>query len=112
MNVIINIDTTLDPSGGTNDEVIETYSGRNQTGSFQWEVAGASTAVDVHLESRLKDRFGWEDLIPAETGVSGASGFHTSLDLDDIDQLRVRVVNQDATAGNTADVDAVVALPR
>ena len=112
MNAIINIETSLDPSGGANDEVIETYSGRNQTGSFQWEVAGASSSVDIHLESRLKDRFVWEDLVPPETGVSGASGLQTGLDLDDIDQLRVRIVNQDSTAGNTADVDAVVALPR
>jgi hypothetical protein len=108
---IIDIDTTLDESGGANDEVIETYSGGSVPSVFQWVVSGSSADVDIHLEARLSDRLDWEDYIAPSIGQSDTGDLH-SLDLPTVDELRIRIVNQDGTAGNTADVDAILTTDR
>lgn len=107
---IIDIDTTLDISGGANDAVAvdETLSYRSSTAAIHIVIGGATTNTDVHIETRLDPTLGWADWeTPSTTLVAGDTVIR-SIDVSGITRLRVRAVNQDATAGNTADVRIVV----
>ena len=104
---IIDIDATLDIAGGANDEVSANSPSRADTAAMQVVVGGSSTAVEVHVETRLDPTLGW---VAWETPFTLAGGDSTSrrIDIEGIPRIRVRAVNNDATAGNTATVRAVV----
>lgn len=106
MTQTINIDETLDQSGGATDAVTESYQLRSNTAAFQVEIGGATTDIDVHFEARLATDLGWADWIPARTGRSNGYSELRGVDVEDITDIRVRVVNQDGSNG--ADVRAVV----
>lgn len=106
MTRIIDINETLDPSGGASDSVAETYVLQSETAAFQVEIGGATTDIDIHFEARLADDLGWRDWITARTGESNGYSELRGVDVEDITHIRVRVVNQDGANG--ADVRAVV----
>lgn len=112
-SVPIEIDTTLDASGGSNDSVSETVELASRDGAFQWELSGSSTDVDIFVEARLSDNHSWSDYLKFagsdREGASAANGDGQGpllLDTGGITQLRVRVVNNDGS--NTADVTATL----
>ena len=108
---LIDIDATLDIAGGANDEVAANAPTRADTAAIQIVVGGASTAVDVHVETRLDSELGWVDW---ETPFNLSAGDSVSrrIDVEGIPRIRVRAVNNDATTGNTATVRAVVVTGR
>lgn len=112
MDPIIDINTTLDAAGGANDEVTEAYSTRADSAAIQLAIGGTSTSVDVHVEARLFGDLGWEDWITPWSGVANGTTDIQSIDIADVQQIRVRIVNNDATAGNTATVRAVLTTQR
>ena len=107
---LIDIDTTLDIAGGANDSVVadETLSYRSETAAIQIVIGGATTNADVHIETRLDPALDWADWEAPTTALAAGDTVIRSIDVSGITHLRVRAVNQDATAGNTADVRAVV----
>jgi hypothetical protein len=110
MPSIIDIDTTLDASGGANDSVARTYNTNDDTGLLHVVLSGASTSADVYVETRGAGDMGWADYLSPTTGADPSSGYVdvTGLDLADVPELRLRIVNQDGS--NTADVRAVVRM--
>jgi hypothetical protein len=107
---IIDIYTPIDPAVETNDSVTSAYSTDTDIGAFQWSVGGATRSVDIVLESRLDDRFDWKPYGVGATGVRSDDALEI-IDLAPLSVVRVRIVNNDGVAGNTADVDAVVVTP-
>ena len=110
MSEPINIDTTLDVAGG-DDEVRETTDVQSEDAAFQFEIGGATTDTDVHFEARLSDSLPWEDYLKNTDGgwtalSNGATIPPLIVDLGAVDQIRVRVVNQDGA--NQAEVTATV----
>ena len=107
---LIDINTTLDAAGGANDSVAEaeTISYRADTAAAHIVISGATTATDVHLETRLDPSLDWTDWDTPSTGLVAGDTVIRSIDVSGITRIRVRAVNQDATAGNTADVRIVV----
>lgn len=108
---LIDIGDTLDPAGGANDTIVTTGSTRADTAAIQIEVGGTSTAVDVHVETRLDPELGWTDWETPYTLAAGDT-ICRRIDVEGIPRIRVRAVNNDATAGNTATVRAVVVTGR
>lgn len=106
MSRIIDIDTTLDASGGANYAVSQTSPVNTDSAALHIEIGGATTAADIHVEARLASDLGWVDWIVPETGVANGYADISGLDIGDLTNIRVRIVNQDGT--NTADVRAVV----
>lgn len=102
---IVNIDTTLDASGG-DDTATESYQTNAHTATLQTEVSGATAAVDIHFEGRLADDLAWVDWVEPRTGVGAGHAELRGVDIRDLDDIRVRITNQDGS--NTADVRAVV----
>lgn len=107
---LIDINTTLDIAGGANDSVAvdETLSYRSETAAAHIVIGGATTATDVHIETRLDPTLDWDDWDTPSTGLTAGDTVIRRIDVSGITRLRIRAVNQDATAGNTADVRAVV----
>lgn len=108
MSTPIDIDATLDVAGGANDSVSQQAALSTDDAAIHVEVSGASTSVDVHVETRLAEDIGWADLPPSATGVASGYNAVDTIDIADLGLVRVRIVNQDGTAGNTADVRAVL----
>lgn len=103
----IDIDATLDASGGSNDSTEQTAQILTDAGALQVEVGGSTTDVTIHLDARLGDDLAWvTDYITAEANQSNGYRNIRQIDLGDINQVRVRCVNNDAN--NTATVKAVV----
>ena len=110
MNTIIDIETTLDESGGPNDSVTRSYTVDTAIGAFQWSIGGATRSADIALEARLADRFAWRPYGVGATNTRSDNALE-ELDLAPLSTIRVRAVNNDGAAGNTADVDAVIVTP-
>lgn len=108
MSTPIDIDMTLDASGGTTDEVSQQAALSTDAAAVQVAISGPSTSVDIHVQTRLADDLGWADLSPSSTGVAGGYNSLDTFDVADFGFIRVRIVNQDGTSGNTADVRAVL----
>jgi hypothetical protein len=110
VNTIIDIETTLDESGRSNDSITRSYTVDTDIGAFQWSVDGSTRSTDILLESRLDDRFTWQPYGVGATGVRSDNALEI-IDLAPLSVVRVRIVNNDGANGNTADVDAVVVTP-
>lgn len=108
---LIDIDATLDIAGGANDEAAASASSRADTAAIQIEVGGASTAVNVHVETQLDPSLGWVDW-ESPYALAGGDSISRRIDIEGIPRIRVRAVNNDATVGNTATVRAVVVTSR
>jgi hypothetical protein len=110
MPPIIDIDTTLDASGGSNDTVTRAYQIHDDSGLLHVVLSGASTSADVFVETRGAEDMDWADYLSPTTGADPSAGYVdvTGIDLEDVPELRLRIVNQDGT--NTADVRAVVRM--
>lgn len=108
MSTPIDIDATLDEAGGANDSVSQQAALSTENAAIHVEVSGASTSVDVHVETRLAEDIEWTDLPPSATGVAAGYNSVDTFDIADLGLVRVRIVNQDGTAGNTATVRAVL----
>ena len=108
---IIDIDSTLDVAGGTNDEVTANSPSRADTAAIQIAVGGSSTSVDVHVETQLDPELGWVDW-ETPYALAGGDSISRRIDIEGIPRIRVRAVNNDATVGNTATVRAVVVTSR
>lgn len=94
---MIHIDGTV-AAGATRSEA---YTIENQlrtnSGLFQYQLDGDATDVDLHVEARLSDSFGWTDWLAPRTGLSDGADEIVSVDLEDVPQLRLRIVNNDAS---------------
>jgi hypothetical protein len=110
VNKIIDIETTLDESGGPNDSVTRRYTVDTAIGAFQWSIGGATRSADIVLEARLADRFAWRPYGVGATDVGSGNALE-ELNLAPLSTIRVRAVNNDETVGNTADINAVVVTP-
>lgn len=109
MSTPIDIAATLDASGGANDEISQQAALSTDAAAVHVAVTGgASTGVDIHVETRLADDLDWVALSPSTTGVTSGYNSLDTFDVADLDTVRVRIVNQDTTAGNTADVRGVL----
>lgn len=100
----ISIDATLDSSGGSDDEVTQKATVDSDSGALQVENRGSSTNVDFYLEARLDDSLSWADWIKPYSAVGNGSVKMDPIDLESIDEVRIRIVNQDGS--NQADVRA------
>lgn len=102
----ISISETLDASGGSNDSTTASANVSSEVGVIHVEnqASGASTGVDFHLEARLKDSLSWQDWIVPYSGVGNDAGEIDPVDLQGVEEVRVRIVNQDGS--NQADVAA------
>jgi hypothetical protein len=99
---IIEIDNALPPG----ETVTETHAVETANCAFQVEVDGATTNVDIHVESRLAADMGWVDVVSPATEVATGFADLQSINISNLSYLRVRVVNNDDT--NAGHVRAVV----
>lgn len=102
---IIDIDATLDPSGGA-DSVSESYGVNTESAAVHYEIGGATTDLDVRIETRLADDLGWQDWADARLALANGDAEVFGVDIKNVSQLRARAVNNDGSNG--ADVRVVV----
>ena len=98
---------SLEASGGDDTHTVTVAGGYGQM-SVQAEVTGDTTDADVHIDARLASDANWvtDHVIPAETGKAADYIDAWPIDAEDIEELRIRVVNQDG--GNTASSRVIV----
>jgi hypothetical protein len=93
---------TLEASGGE-DTLSETAELNTDSGAVQVEVSGATSDASVYVDARLDDEFGWSSghLYAAEN-VAATYTDLDQLDLSDVQEVRVRIVNNDIASGGDA----------
>lgn len=100
---IIDIDASLAAGG---DSASESYGVNTDSAAVHIEVGGATTDLDVHLETRLADDLGWQDWVDPRLTLANGDSEVFGVDIENVAQLRARAVNNDGTNG--ADVRVVV----
>ena len=96
MSTPIDAEKDLAASGG-DDTLSQTATVKTDTGAIQVEVGGATTDAAVHLDARLDESLGWvTDYFYAAENVAATYTDLDQLDLSDVQEVRVRIVNNDA----------------
>ena len=108
MSTPIDITEDLSESGGSNPSVSQEADISTENAILHTYITGASTNVDVQIQSRGDSDMPWADLPESEFGESPEYNQMKRLNTNDLGVVRVVVTNQDGVAGNTCSVRAVL----
>jgi hypothetical protein len=108
----LTIDETVGPGGATSTQAaIGALGGadRATSGTLDYELSGASTDVDVHVEARTAPDMAFKQWSgPYNGDASAGDQGLTGIDLEALHSVRLRVVNNDGTNDATVAAQLVV----